>query len=572
MPREEQVVSRIYVKLKGSPLGDDLLRHLQEVVVDQHAHLPHMFLLRFNDRDLTILDGGSFNLTDEVEIEAADEAGEKVTLIKKGEVTAIEPDFGDGMIATYVVRGYDKSHRLYREMKSKAYLNKKDSDLAQDIAGNCGLTAQVEATSVVYDHLFQHNQSDMAFLVERAWRIGFECFVEEGKLYFRKPKVDAPAATLKWGEDLVSFSPRMTLAEQVNEVTVKGWDAEKMEAIIGQASSGALYPKIGESKDGAAWGQSFGPGKMVVVDQPVTNQSEANLLAQARLNERSGAFVQAEGVAFRRPDIRAGKVIKLEKLGRRLSGNYLVTQARHSWSTDKGYYTFFAVRGTRTGLLAEQALNQPPLDRWYGLVPAVVTNLADPKKWGRVKVKFPWLDDGQESEWARVVSPGAGKEAGLFMVPAVNDEVLIGFEHGDFNRPYVLGGLWNGKMGIPPPGTESSDQDKEKIRTWHSHTGHYIAMYDDSNKKLEIKTAAGSIILLDDQNKKVEIKTSGGLVMTMDDQGKKITVKSNGDVAVESQMNLTVKAGANMTLEATGNMDIKANGMVNVKGATVNLN
>jgi hypothetical protein len=143
MPREEQVVSRIYVKLKGSELGGDLLRHLQEVVVDQHAHLPHMFLLRFNDRNLEILDGASFNLTDEVEIEAADEEGEKVTLIKKGEVTAIEPEFGDGMIATYVVRGYDKSHRLYREMKSKAYLNKKDSDIASQIAGVCGLSTQV---------------------------------------------------------------------------------------------------------------------------------------------------------------------------------------------------------------------------------------------------------------------------------------------------------------------------------------------------------------------------------------------------------------------------------------------
>ena len=572
MPREEQVVSRVYVKLKGAPLSSDLLRHLQEVVVDQHTHLPHMFMLRFNDRDLDILDGATFNLTDEVEIEAADEEGAKVKLITKGEVTAIEPEFGEGMIASYIVRGYDKSHRMYREVKSKAHLNKKDSDLAQEIGGQYGLSTQIEATSSVYDHIFQHNQSDMGFLVERAWRIGYECFVEEGKLYFRKPKVDSAAITLKWGEDLASFSPRMTLSEQVSEVTVKGWDPETMEAIVGQASQGKLYPKIGESKDGAAWGATFGVGKLVIVNQPVYTQGEAGSLAQARLNERSGAFVQAEGVAFRRPDLRAGKVVKLQNLGTRLSGDYLVTEARHSWTAEKGLYTFFAARGTRTGLLAEQALNQSPVERWNGLVTAVVTNLADPKKWGRVKLKYPWLDNTQESDWARVVSPGAGKEAGFFMVPAVNDEVLVGFEHGDFNRPYVLGGLWNGKQDVPPPGASSSNEDKEKVRVWHSHTGHYMAMFDDSNKKVEVKTAAGHIILMDDQNKKLEIKTSGGIVITLDDQGRKITMKSTGDVTVESQMNMTVKAGANMTLEATGNMDIKANGMVNVKGATVNLN
>jgi uncharacterized protein len=108
------------------------------------------------------------------------------TLIK-GEITALEPVFGEGMVAELVVRGFDKSHRLYRETKSRAFLNKKDSDLAQEIAQAVGLSVQVDATSTVYDHIYQHNQSDLAFLMQRAWRIGYECFVEDGQLYFRKP-------------------------------------------------------------------------------------------------------------------------------------------------------------------------------------------------------------------------------------------------------------------------------------------------------------------------------------------------------------------------------------------------
>lgn len=566
----ERIVTHIYIKLNGSPLNERIKGVVQEVVVDQHAYLPHMFTILLFDADSEILDSNGIDLTQSVEISAEDEQGVKIDLITKGEITAIEPEFGEHNIPHLLIRGYDKSHRFFRQTKSRTYVNKKDSDIASQIAGEYGLSTDVQSTDHVYDHIFQHNQSDMAFLTERAWRIGYECFVEAGKLYFRKPQVGSEEITLKWGADLKFFRPRMTLAEQVDEVMVRGWDPKKMEAIVGSASSGKLYPKIGESKDGASWSGTFGTGKEIIADQPVYTQAEATVLAQARLNERSGAFVQADGAAYRRPDLKPGRVIKLEELGRRFSGKYLVTQARHIWTPGQ-LETYFSVRGTRTGLLAEQALNQPPLTRWPGLVPAVVTNIADPEKWGRVKVKYPWLSDSDESDWARVVSPGAGDKAGFFMTPAVNDEVIVGFEHGDFNRPYVLGGLWNGKHATPPI-TASSDDEKDKVRVWHSATGHYMAMHESPDKKIEVQTAGGHIVLMDDQNKKIEIKTSGGIVITLDDAGKKITLKSTGDVAVEGQMNVTVKAGANMTLEATGNMDIKANGMVNVKGATVNLN
>jgi phage protein D/phage baseplate assembly protein gpV len=589
MPQEELVVSRLYIKLSGNALEPTVMNVVQEVVVDQHTHLPGMFTIRLHDPDLKLLDEGPFDLTKEVEIESATEEGEKISLIK-GEITALEPEFCDGMVAELVVRGYDKSHRLYRESRSKAFLNQKDSDLAQSIAGSAGLSPEVDVTSTVYDHIYQHNQSDLAFLMQRAWRIGYECFVEDGKLYFRKPPSGNASLTLTWGDDLHVFRPRMTLAEQVDEVLVKGWDPEKKETIVGQASTGNLYPGVGEARNGAAWASTFGNGKVVIVDQPVVSQSEADTLAAARLDEISGAFIEAEGEAFRRPDLRAGRIIELRALGQRFSGKYLVTNARHSY-TPEGFVTVFAVRGTRTGSLAEQVLHHAPLDRWPGLVAAVVTNTEDPKGWGRVKVKFPWMAEDQESEWARVVSAGAGPEAGYFIVPDVNDEVMVAFEHGDFNRPYVIGGVWNGQDAVPPEGAGAAAGEKPLVRGWQSRTGHRIFMYDNSENKVEIVTAGGHTITYDDQNKKIVVKTSGGHTLLMDDQGntlqvksnggleltmednsKKITIKGGGDIVVESQTNVNVKAGANMNLQATGNLDIKANGNVTIKGAMVNLN
>lgn len=564
MPETEPLVSRIYVEVGGTELPADVLSRLLEVTVDQHAHLPQMFTIRLADPQLELLDGSLFDLGKEVKISAnAGTGSTRTPLLIKAEITAIEPLFKEGMIAEMVVRGYDKSHRLFRETKSRAFLNKKDSDLAQEIAQSGGLQAEVETTNTIYDHIFQHNLSDLAFLQHRAWRIGYECFVQDGKLYFRKPPTGGEEISLTWGQELQTFSPRMSLAEQVDEVVVKGWDVEKKEAIIGRAAAttAQLYPRLQQSQTGAELAGQFGTGKLAIVNQPVISQAEADALALARLNELSGAFVEAEGVAFRKPEICAGKIMRLEALGQRLSGNYLVTSANHVY-TAEGLHTHFTVRGIRTGTLVEQLMGESHNERWYGVVIGIVTNVDDPLNWGRVKIKYPWMTDEAESGWARVMGIGAGPEAGWYVMPAVGDEVLVAFEQGDFNYPYVLGGVWNGQTKPPPEAVSGGEQPK--VRVWRSLTGHTIATYDNNDNKIEIKTAGGHLVRLDDTNKKIELLSAGSLTITLDDNGRKIVFEnSNGDIEIK---------GLNIKIQANANLDLQANGQTNVKGSIINLN
>jgi phage protein D/phage baseplate assembly protein gpV len=562
MPESSDLASQITIKLDGTQVQPEVMANILSVVVDQHVSLPDMFTIRLQDPEFELIDNGPFDLTKEIEIAAETQEGQSFDLIK-GEITAIEPAFQEGMLARLIVRGYDKSHRLYRETKSKAHLNKKDSDLAEEIARGVGLQTEIETTSIVYDHIYQDNQTDLTFLRHRAWRIGYECFVSDGKLYFRKPTTERANLTLIWGKDLLSFHPRMTLAEQVDEVVVKGWDVDKQTPIVGRASRGNLYPAIGESKDGASWSSEFGTGKLIIVNHPVTNQSEADALAAARLDEISGAFIQAEGVALRHPDIKAGCKITLEALGDRFSGTYLVTNANHVYSAE-GFKTTFAVKGARKGSITEQMGQLQPDNRWIGVVTAVVTNTDDPSDWGRVKVKYPWITEDAESQWARVVGSGAGPDAGLFIMPDVGDEVLVAFEHGDFSRPCVIGGLWNGQSTPPPEAQNAGSGEKPLVRTWHSRTGHWIAMYDNADNKIEIITQGGNQIVLDDANQQIIIKSNGGLSLTMDDGGSKITVESGNEIELISS--------GNMTLQSNGNMDIQASGMVNIKGSMINLN
>jgi len=557
-----ELTSQITIKLDGIDLQPEVLKNLSSVTVDQHTHLPDMFTLRFHDQRLELLDSGTFDLAKEVEILAETGDGDDVPLIK-GEIVAVEPNFYEGMISELVIQGYDKSHRLYRETKSKAYLNKKDSDLANEIAQGVGLQAEVEATNTVYDHIFQCNQSDLSFLLQRAWRIGYECFVSEGKLYFRKPPSGGDKVSLTWGEALLSFRPRLTLAEQMDEVTVRGWDVDKQQPIVGKAESGHLFPEIEASEKVKSWRGEIGGGKLVIVDQPVVSQAEADILAAARLDELSGSFIEAEGVAFRRPDIKAGRVVELQALGNRFSGDYLVTGATHIYSTE-GLKTIFEVRGTRTGLLAEQMKTRTPQDRWEGVVTALVTNTDDPKDWGRVKVKFPWMTEAAESDWARVVGIGGGKEAGFFVMPEVDDEVLVAFAHGDFSQPFILGGLWNGQYAIPPEGAGADSNEKPLVRVWRSRSGHKIAMYDNKDNHVEMVTAAGHHIDLDDANRKITVTSKDGLSITLDDRSKKITIKSSKEVEIKADGDLKIQAG--------GNMNLQAGSQVNIKGATINLN
>lgn len=197
--------------------------------------------------------------------------------------------------------------------------------------------------------------------------------------------------------------------------------------------------------------------------------------------------------------------------------------------------------------------------KMYGVVVGIVTNNKDPDGHGRVKVKFPWLSDEDESNWCRVVSPMAGNEMGMFFLPEVDDEVLIGFQHGDVNMPYILGSLWNG-VDAPPV---KNDDGKNNVRMIKSRSGHVIRFDDtDGEEKIEIidKTEK-NVITIDTKNNKMSFKSESDIEISAPNG--KITINAN-DIEVTSSASAKIKSSAGMDVEASGNM--------NIKGSMVNIN
>jgi uncharacterized protein involved in type VI secretion and phage assembly len=198
--------------------------------------------------------------------------------------------------------------------------------------------------------------------------------------------------------------------------------------------------------------------------------------------------------------------------------------------------------------------------RFYGVAPAIVTNNKDPDGLGRVKVKLPWLAEAVESDWARVASPMAGKERGLYLLPEVDDEVLVAFEHGSPESLYVIGSLWNGKDKPP----ESNADGKNDTRTLKSRSGHVIRLNDKSGAEtIEIvdKSAKNSIVISTKDN-----------TITITGDADVVVKSTKGKLVLSGEKGVEITSGAAMKVEAKSTMDLKAGPQLNVKGSKVNIN
>lgn len=210
-------------------------------------------------------------------------------------------------------------------------------------------------------------------------------------------------------------------------------------------------------------------------------------------------------------------------------------------------------------LLEPQGPAAGPSGQIHGVVTGVVTNNQDPEKLGRVRLRFPWLSSSEESAWARVASPMAGKERGLWTLPEVDDEVLVAFERGDPRFPYVLGALWSSKA--PPP--ETNEGNKNDVRVLRSRSGHEVRLDDaDGEERIEIVDASGK--------NSITIRTKDNSITLQADAD--VTVRSTGGKLVLEGKGIELKSGEGVKVEADRGMEIKAGGQVTVKGSTINLN
>jgi uncharacterized protein involved in type VI secretion and phage assembly len=203
-------------------------------------------------------------------------------------------------------------------------------------------------------------------------------------------------------------------------------------------------------------------------------------------------------------------------------------------------------------------------DRIYEPVIGIVTDNKDPDKLMRVKVKLPTIS-ADSTWWIPVVSLGAGADRGWFFLPEVNDEVLVAFEHGDINRPIVIGSLWNG-TDKPPDTSGKSDK-----RTLVSKNGSRIELDDDKNT-ITIKDGGGKgEIVFKADDKKLTITAKEGDVVIMAAKGKLMIVAEKG-IEMKATGNFDVRGQQNANIGSGSATTLKAGGMLAVTGGSTDVN
>jgi uncharacterized protein involved in type VI secretion and phage assembly len=189
--------------------------------------------------------------------------------------------------------------------------------------------------------------------------------------------------------------------------------------------------------------------------------------------------------------------------------------------------------------------------KFFGVVIGIVTNNQDPDNMARVRVKFPWLSDDDESWWARMAVPMGGSGRGTYFLPEVDDEVLVAFEHGDVRSPYVVGALWNGKDAPP---TNNSD-GKNNIRLIHSRSGHLVRLDDtDGDEKIEV------------------IDKTGGNKITIKSSDNSMKLECTGKMTLHATTGMEITCDADIKIQANTTMDIESTAPMTIKGAMVNIN
>jgi len=579
VPEQYRHGTRPQVAVDGTPLRQDVEVLLERVVVDSSLHGPDLVELRLRDQGRDVLRRARVRIGSILEVSGSRAGEGRLAPLACVEVTTLEHDFGpEGSVA--VVRGYDLSHRLCRGRRTASYNDVTDADVVRQVARRAGLpVGQVEDGGPTHDHVAQLNATDWDFLTARGRETGHEVVVQDGRLHWRRPGPadEAPDAVegvgeprervqLTLGANLLSLRPRLSAADQVPEVVVRGWDPHTKSAVVGRAAAATVGARAAVGPGELA--ATFDVAPHTVVDRPVTDQRVADATASACAEALASAHAEAEGVAVGDPRLVAGAAVVLAMAGWPYDGKYVVTSARHVYD-GTGYRTHLSCSGRNDrslwGLVARgrgaARASGPPVP---GVVTGIVTGVDDPDGLGRVKLRFPWLAEDYESWWVRVAAPGAGPDRGMVWLPEVNDEVLVAFEHGDTRSPFVVGSLWNG-VDTPPLGDGLVDGSTGAVarRGFVSRLGHRLVFLDDDGQ-------SGVAVLTGDDALRLSLNASTTTIRVASDGTVEIT--GSRGVQISSDGAISIHAGKTLELKGDTGVTIDGGPMVDVDGGVIALN
>lgn len=318
------------ITIGGSTLTQAEGDALQMATVEDHVDMVAMATIRVGGAEGH--PSWNFKIGDEVEVKIDGES------LFSGEAVAVEPGFQVEGNSTMTIRAMDKTHRLGRGKKTRHWNDKKDSDVAQEVGAESGLSVEIDDTSDVLPYILQRNESNIAFLKRIAARNNFQLRVEDKKLIFKKASFQGSGAEVKMGETLRSMRMSFNSTDMVQKVVVRGWDPATKQEIVGTATAGDVTA-IGGGEVGAQSASIFGESTAYITDVPVTSQAMANQIAKAEMERYARQFCKGSCSVRGDASIKAGSMLDMSGLPQGQNGSFYVVASRHVISVRTGYTT-----------------------------------------------------------------------------------------------------------------------------------------------------------------------------------------------------------------------------------------
>jgi Rhs element Vgr protein len=461
--------------------------------------------------------------------------------------------------------------------KSRYFINKKDSDIMEELLDAHGIAKDVQPTTPSLKEVVQYDSTDWDFLLCRAEANGQIVLVQDDKVKVAKPATSgSPALTMAYGSTVLELDAEMDSRLQSKGVKASGWSAADQAKVDADATE-PTTPAAGNVA-ATDLAKVLGDDVNEIKHAGHLEQPELQTWADARLLRMRLAKIRGrakcQGFAAILPD----QLVEISGIGDRFAGQLYVSGVRHTvaggnWETD--------VQFGFDPELFTNIYNLRPLPA-AGLLPVVsglqmgiVTDLEDPDSEFRIKCRLPLVSPNDDGVWARLATLDAGDNRGTYFRPEINDEVVIGFLNDDPRYPVILGMVHSSAKAAPEPAKNDNNHkgyvSREKLKI----------TFDDDKKVMTLETPAGNKATLTDDAKGIVLQDQNGNKITLDDNG--IKIESIKDLAFKSAndtkmaaMNAEIsaqtgfKASGTSTAEISGGTTtISGNAMASVKGPQV---
>lgn len=491
-------------------------------------------------RELAVSDSGFFDPGAEIEIKVRYEGEEDSTVFKGLVVRHGFEATGRGSVLVVGVK--DAAVKLTGARKSAFFEKMTDDAIVKQMITDAGLTAgDLAATRPEHPGMVQYNCTPWDFILSRADAQGMVVVADDGKISLVKLEVTGEAKhKIEYGmSEIYDVEVEADAGVQYEGVEAVAWDPrEQKRTDASKAASVTLSPG---DLDGEKLGGAVGKGTATLCHPVPVTPDELQAWADGTLARSRIALCRGRIAVPGLGDIKPLDVMEVAGLGKHFNGKTLVTGLRHridssGWRTDVQFGLPAEGFSESAGIVDAPAAGLLP--GVTGLQIGVVSAFeADPDGELRVKVMLPGIDPEKALVWARLASPDAGKDRGVFFRPEPEDEVVVGFLNNDPRYPIILGSLHGSKNA--PAAAMGDPDDRNEKKGIVTRKGTTIGFVDGDKASVFIETASKNKLLLDDDGEKISLEDQHGNSITMDKDG--IVLKSAKDFKIDASNSVEIK-------------------------------